>query len=53
MCELGLTYRAAARGSEPVIQLSPPLIAGPKQFDEIVGAMRVALIDAMGEFRHD
>ena len=50
MYELGLTCRAAARGSEPVIQLSPPLIAGPEQFDEIVDAMRVALIDAMGEF---
>ena len=50
MYRLGLTCRAAARGSEPVIQLSPPLIAGPEQFDEIVDAMRVALIDAMGEF---
>ena len=50
MYALGLTCRAAARGSEPVIQLSPPLIAGPEQFDEIVDAMRVALIDAMGEF---
>ena len=53
MYELGLTCRAAARGSEPVIQLSPPLIAGPEQFDEIIGAMRAALIDAMGEFRHE
>lgn len=53
MYELGLTCRAAARGSEPVIQLSPPLIAGPEQFDEIVGAMRVAVIDAMGEFGHE
>ena len=50
MYRLGLTCRAAARGSEPVIQLSPPLIAGPEQFDEIVDTMRVALIDAMGEF---
>ena len=50
MYALGLTCRAAARGSEPVIQLSPPLIAGPEQFDEIVDAMRVALIAAMGEF---
>ena len=50
MYRLGLTCRAAARGSEPVIQLSPPLIAGPEQFDEIVDAMRVALVDAMGEF---
>ena len=50
MYALGLTCRAAARGKEPVVQLSPPLIAGPEQFDEIVAAMRVALIDAMGEF---
>ncbi|MCE2512160.1 MAG: aminotransferase class III-fold pyridoxal phosphate-dependent enzyme [Acidimicrobiia bacterium] len=48
--KLGLTCRAAARGAEPVIQLSPPLIAGPQQFDEIVTATRVALVDAMGEF---
>lgn len=47
---LGLTCRAAARGSDPVIQLSPPLVAGPEQFDEIVDALRVALVDAMGEF---
>ena len=50
MYRLGLTCRAAARGSEPVIQLSPPLIAGPEQFDDIVDTMRVALIDVMGEF---
>ena len=50
MYALGLTCRAAARGVEPVIQLSPPLIAGPEQFEEIVAAMRPALIDAMGEF---
>ena len=50
MYELGLTCRAAARGAEPVIQLSPPLVAGPQQFDEIVTATRVALVDAMGEF---
>lgn len=47
---LGLTCRAAARGSDPVVQLSPPLVAGPEQFDEIVDALRVALVDAMGEF---
>ena len=33
--ELGLICRADDRG-DPVIQLSPPLIAGPEQFDEIV-----------------
>ena len=50
MYELGLTCRAAARGAAPVIQLSPPLIAGPEQFEEIVVALRVALVDTMGEF---
>ncbi len=50
MYALGLTCRAAARGAEPVIQLSPPLIAGPEQFEEIVAAMRPALIDTMSEF---
>ena len=32
---------------EPVIQLSPPLIAGPDEFDEIARIIRVALLDAM------
>ena len=50
MYELGLTCRAAARGKEPVVQFSPPLIAGPEQFDEIAGATRAALVDAMEEF---
>ena len=50
MYELGLICRAAARGKWPVVQFSPPLIAGPEQFDELVDAMRVALVDAMGEF---
>ena len=50
MYELGLTCRAAARGAAPVIQLSPPLIAGPEQFEEMVTALRVALVDTMGEF---
>ena len=48
--ELGLTCRAAARGDEPVIQLSPPLIAGPEQFSEIGTALRIALSDAMAHF---
>lgn len=50
MYGLGLTCRAAARGAVPVIQLSPPLVAGPEQFDQIVTAMRIALVDAMREF---
>ena len=48
--ELGLTCRAAARGDAPVIQLAPPLIAGPEEFGEISVALRMALTDAMGEF---
>jgi adenosylmethionine-8-amino-7-oxononanoate aminotransferase len=44
----GLICRADDRG-DPVIQLSPPLVAGPDQFDEIVSAIRVALVDAMRE----
>ena len=48
--ELGLTCRAAARGEDPVIQLSPPLIAGPEQFSEIGTALRIALGDATAEF---
>ena len=38
----GLICRADDRG-DPVIQLSPPLVAGPDQFDEIVSAIRDAL----------
>ena len=48
--ELGLTCRAAARGDAPVIQLSPPLIAGPRQFEEIAAAARVALGDTVARF---
>ena len=50
MYGLGLTCRAAARGAAPVIQLSPPLIAGPEHFDQIVTTLRVALTDTMREF---
>ena len=45
--ELGLTCRAAARGDAPVIQLSPPLVAGGQQFDEIAIAIRTALAETM------
>ena len=48
--ELGLTCRAAARGDAPLIQLAPPLIAGPQQFEEVAAALRAALADAMVEF---
>jgi adenosylmethionine-8-amino-7-oxononanoate aminotransferase len=42
----GLLCRADDRG-EPVIQLSPPLTAGPEEFDEMARVIRIALIEAM------
>jgi adenosylmethionine-8-amino-7-oxononanoate aminotransferase len=45
LLELGLICRADDRG-DPVIQLSPPLIAGPEQFDEITDILRRALTEA-------
>jgi adenosylmethionine-8-amino-7-oxononanoate aminotransferase len=41
----GLICRADDRG-DPVIQLSPPLIAGPEQFEEIEGVLRPVLEEA-------
>jgi adenosylmethionine-8-amino-7-oxononanoate aminotransferase len=41
----GLICRADDRG-DPVIQLSPPLIAGPEQFDEIEAILRPVLTEA-------
>jgi adenosylmethionine-8-amino-7-oxononanoate aminotransferase len=41
----GLICRADDRG-DPVIQLSPPLIAGPRQFEEIEGVLRPILTEA-------
>jgi adenosylmethionine-8-amino-7-oxononanoate aminotransferase len=41
----GLICRADDRG-DPVIQLSPPLIAGPEQFEEIEGILRPILTAA-------
>jgi adenosylmethionine-8-amino-7-oxononanoate aminotransferase len=46
----GLICRADDRG-DPVIQLSPPLIAGPEQFDEIEEILRAVLTEA-GERMH-
>jgi adenosylmethionine-8-amino-7-oxononanoate aminotransferase len=46
----GLICRADDRG-DPVIQLSPPLIAGPEQFDEIEDILRAVLTEA-GERMH-
>jgi len=41
----GLICRADDRG-DPVIQLSPPLIAGPEQFQEIESILRNVLTEA-------
>ncbi|HEX4363805.1 MAG TPA: aspartate aminotransferase family protein [Solirubrobacteraceae bacterium] len=41
----GLICRADDRG-DPVIQLSPPLIAGPQQFEEIEAVLRPVLTEA-------
>ncbi len=41
----GLICRADDRG-DPVIQLAPPLIAGPEQFEEIESILRGVLTDA-------
>jgi adenosylmethionine-8-amino-7-oxononanoate aminotransferase len=46
----GLICRADDRG-DPVIQLSPPLIAGPEQFAEIESILRAVLAEA-GERMH-
>jgi adenosylmethionine-8-amino-7-oxononanoate aminotransferase len=46
----GLICRADDRG-DPVIQLSPPLIAGPEQFEEIEGILR-PLLEEAGERMH-
>ena len=43
--ELGLVCRTEDK-AEPVIQLSPPLVAGPEEFREIVGILRQAITEA-------
>ncbi|MDQ3867072.1 MAG: aspartate aminotransferase family protein [Actinomycetota bacterium] len=43
--ERGLICRADDRG-DPVVQVSPPLIAGPPEFDEIVGILGDVLAEA-------
>jgi adenosylmethionine-8-amino-7-oxononanoate aminotransferase len=43
--ERGLICRADDRG-DPVIQISPPLVAGPEQFDEIAGILGDVLAEA-------
>ncbi|MGI9607411.1 MAG: aspartate aminotransferase family protein [Acidimicrobiales bacterium] len=46
LAELGLLCRADSRG-EPVIQLAPPIIAGPEQFDEMTNVIQQVLTEAM------
>ena len=48
--ERGLICRADDRG-DPVVQISPPLVAGQKEFDEIVGILGDVLTEA-GERVH-
>ena len=43
--EAGLICRADDRG-DPVVQLSPPLVCGPEQFDEIEATLRAVLSEA-------
>ena len=47
--DAGLICRADDRG-EPVITLSPPLIAGPEEFDFIERTLRTVLTDASDAF---
>lgn len=49
--EEGLICRADDRG-DPVIQLSPPLVAGQKQFDEIAGTLGKILTEAQEQLRN-
>ena len=46
--ELGLLCRADSRG-DPVIQLAPPLIAGPEEFEVFNSVLRQVLTEAMAE----
>jgi adenosylmethionine-8-amino-7-oxononanoate aminotransferase len=48
--ERGLICRADDRG-DPVVQISPPLVAGREQFDEITGILGGVLADAWDELR--
>ena len=49
--DAGLICRADDRG-DPVIQLSPPLIAQPEDFEEIEGKLRPVLEEASRRIRH-
>jgi adenosylmethionine-8-amino-7-oxononanoate aminotransferase len=48
--EAGLICRADDRG-DPVIQISPPLVAGPREFDEIAGILGEVLTEAWERYR--
>jgi adenosylmethionine-8-amino-7-oxononanoate aminotransferase len=48
LLELGLICRADDRG-DPVIQLSPSLVAGPDEFDVISSTLRQVLLEAWKE----
>lgn len=48
--ELGLICRADNRG-DPVIQLSPPLTAGPEEFDQMTAALGQALAEAWAGYQ--
>jgi adenosylmethionine-8-amino-7-oxononanoate aminotransferase len=45
--ERGLICRADDRG-DPVIQISPPLVAGQDEFDQIAGILGEVLEEAWG-----
>jgi len=45
--EAGLICRADDRG-DPVVQISPPLVAGQQEFDEMVGILGDVLAEAWG-----
>jgi adenosylmethionine-8-amino-7-oxononanoate aminotransferase len=51
MFRRGLICRADDRG-DPVVQLSPPLIAGPEQFEEIEAVLRPVLEEASRRMLH-
>ena len=46
MFELGLHCRADDRG-DAVLQLAPPLVAGPEEFELMAQVIRQALIESM------
>ena len=48
--EAGLICRADDRG-DPVLQISPPLVAGQSEFDEIVGILGEVLTEAAALMR--